>query len=210
VVSPDEYKSCEFDVIHIPDEKAIEIKINDIKYRRKNWIYQQLIKLGQDFTENDLYLCVDSDLFFNKELELFKNRKPIFFVTDKDQYHQPYFNFMKHSHGLDRQVNHTFICDFMMFDKSKCAELIGNKERNLEKVLDYCNNNITDNFMLSEFELYGNFVTKYYKDSYLKQNIRANVFGKSVRSPWTLEEVSSYVINMKKYEYDLFTMHTWT
>ena len=66
IVSPDEIRSE--DIIHIHDDDAINIKKEDIKYRRPNWIYQQLIKLCQDFTKNDHYLCVDSDLVFNRTI----------------------------------------------------------------------------------------------------------------------------------------------
>ena len=62
VVTPEKFQVEQIQCI--TDDEAIPIKKEDIKYRRKNWIYQQLIKLFQDFTKHDLYLCVDSDLIF--------------------------------------------------------------------------------------------------------------------------------------------------
>jgi hypothetical protein len=212
IVSPNEFSftSPSIPIHSIQDEFAIRTDINDINFQRKNWIYQQFIKLGQDFTKNDMYLCVDSDLFFNKPIELFDEDKPKFFISDREQHHQPYFNFMKISHDLDRQVDHTFINDFMMFDRSVCHEIIGNDLSNLSPLLGFCNKNLSDDCLLSEFELYGNYVSKHYPDLYAKQNTKTKMFGRHVNQPWNESEIDQYVKYMKDTDYDLFTMHTWT
>jgi hypothetical protein len=168
-------------IVHVYDHHAIRTNINSIDYHRKNWIYQQFIKLGQDFTKNDMYLCVDSDLFFNKPIELFDGDKPKFFISDREQNHQPYFNFMKKSHGLDKQVDHTFI-----------------------------NKNLSDDCLLSEFELYGNFVTKHHPEKYIKQNTKTKMFGRYANQPWSEQEIENHASQMKDKDYDLFTIHSWT
>lgn len=208
IVSPNEFSftSPPIPMYSIQDKFAIGIDINDINFQRKNWIYQQFIKLGQDFTQNDLYLCVDSDLFFNRPIDLFDGDRPKLFISDRDQRHQPYFDFMKKSHDLDRQVDHTFINDFMLFDKKVCREIVDD----LESLLLFCNENLSDNCLLSEFELYGNYVSKHYPEKYGKQNTKTKMFGRHENQPWQESEIEQYVEHMKSTNYDLFTMHTWT
>ena len=69
MVSPNEIVSDK--IIYIPDDKAIAVTKDKIKYRRANWIWKMLVNLFQDFTENDFYLTVDEDVFFNRRQELF-------------------------------------------------------------------------------------------------------------------------------------------
>lgn len=212
IVSPHKFSfdGQQLPIHSIEDKFAIRTDIDNINFNRKNWIYQQFIKLGQDFTKNDMYLCVDSDLFFNRPIDLFDGTKPKFFISDREQNHQPYFNFMKKSHDLDKQVDHTFINDFMMFDRSVCHEIIGNDIGNLAPLLSFCNRNLSDDCLLSEFELYGNYVSKHHPEKYIKQNTKTKMFGRYANQPWSEPEIENHILQMKNKDYDLFTIHSWT
>tara|TARA_Y100000310_G_C20495810_1_gene721472 strand:- start:86 stop:841 length:756 start_codon:yes stop_codon:yes gene_type:complete len=192
----------------IKDCDAINIEADNIKYRRQNWIYQQFVKLFQNFTTNDLYMCVDSDVIFNNTIRVFENDKPNFFISDRDQHHHPYFRFMEKMHGLSRQVDHTFINDFMLFDKNICREICDEEE----SYLDSCNDIIDDECLLSEFELYGNYVTKHYPEKYGKCNTKTKMFGRYADQPWSSEELEQIVGHHMHYkkDVDLLTIHTWT
>ena len=192
--------------ISILDEDAIDIDINDIRYR-PNWIYQQFIKLCQDFTKNNLYLCVDSDLIFNRTFYLFDDLNNLkFFISSNEQEHRPYFNFMKDVYGLDKQTDHTFINDFMMFDKSICREIVPDKQ----ELLKICNEKLNDDFLLSEFELYGNYVTKHYPNKYKKKKTNNQLNGKYANNPWRAEEIQELINKNKNENIDLFAIHSWT
>jgi len=204
IVSPDRVESDS--LIHVHDDEAIAIKKGDINYRRPNWIYQQFIKLCQDFTKNDHYLCVDSDLIFNRAINLFDEEKPKFFISDRDQKHDPYFHFMEKAYGLSRQVDFTFINDFMMLDKTICRKIVPD----VNEFLDFCNDNVSDDCLLSEFELYGNYVTKHHPHVYNIQKTKTQLNGKMANRPWSKEEINNLVkINSEK-DIDLFTIHSWT
>ena len=204
IVSPDEIRSEH--IVHIYDDDAIEIKKENIKYRRPNWIYQQFIKLCQDFTKNDHYLCVDSDLIFNRDFDLFDDEKVKFFISDRDQKHDPYFSFMKMAYNLERQVDFTFINDFMMFDKSICREIVPN----INDFLQLCNDNVSDDCLLSEFELYGNYVTKHHPELYTKQKTKTQTNGRFAHIPWCKEEIDELSAENADKDIDLFTIHSWT
>lgn len=193
-------------IISVTDDDAISINKADIKYRRSNWIYQQLVKLFQDFTEHDLYLCVDSDLIFNRPIDIFRNDKPNFFVSDRNQHHAPYFDFMQKYFDLSKQVDHTFINDFMLFDKNLCAEMIPDREHFMGAV----NSMMTEDCLLSEFETYGNYITKNHPTAYGLQNTKTNMHGRYISEPWTAEEVEQLITDNRTKDIDLFTIHSWT
>ena len=57
LVTPDHAVSDNF--VCLTDSEVIDLDINEVKFSRPNWIYQQLIKTFQDVTRNDLYMCID-------------------------------------------------------------------------------------------------------------------------------------------------------
>lgn len=188
------------------DEDAIFVKVDGIKFRRKNWIYQQLVKLIQDFTENDLYMCVDSDLIFNRELAVFKNEKPTFFISNRQQNHRPYFTFLEKYFDLMKQVSFTFINDFMMFDKNILKKMIPDKRKFVKDI----NEIVSDECLLSEFETYGNYVVKYFPDRYHMKQTQVYTRGKFLKEdPWTSDEIKQIVTDSAGLDIDLFTIHTW-
>lgn len=204
IVSPDR---VELDgLIHVHDDKAIAIKKEDIKYRRPNWIFKMFVNLFQDFTQNDLYMTVDADVIFNRPQELFKDGKPVFFISDREQHHLPYFHFMDMWSGLEKQVSYTFINDYMMMDKGVCREMLPD----IRALLDFCNKDLSEDCLLADYEMYGNFATWTYPDMYETVHTKTQLNGKYVQNPWTREEINKLVkINTEK-DIDLFTMHSWT
>lgn len=218
LVTPDGISISE-DVISIKDSDTINIKAEDIKYRRQNWIFKQLVNLFQDFTTNDLYMSVDSDVIFNNTIRVFENNKLNFFITDRDDHpagkddfisrNRAYFHFSRVMHNLDRQTDHTFINDFMLFDKNICRDICDNEVEYLTR----CNKVMDEECLLGEYELYGHYVTKYFPDRYDKQYTKTKMFGKSMYNtkPWNAEEINELVaINSDIKDLDLFTIHTWT
>jgi|TARA_R110000822_G_scaffold58664_2_gene146626 hypothetical protein len=193
-------------LISIKDDHAIPIKQSDINYRRPNWIFQQFVNLFQDFTENDMYLSVDADIIFNRQIDLFESDKPTFFISDRDQHHVPYFIFMDKWRGLSRQVDYTFINDFMMFDKNICREMVPD----IHDLLDFCNEVLSEDCLLAEFEIYGNYVTKYHADRYNTKPSKTSMSGKVVQDPWTVEQIQHLILAHQGKDFDLFSLHSWT
>lgn len=214
VVSPDNFStwsSLHVDgpvIKHIFDDDAIPVTKKDINYRRANWIWKMLVNLFQDFTENDYYLTVDSDLIFNNTHELFIDEKPVFFISDRDQHHIPYFDFMAKWSGLKRQTNYTFINDFMMLNKNICREMLPD----LDTFVDFCNKNLSEDCLLADYEIYGNYVEKHHKGTHHHIASKTKMFGKYVQQPWNEQEIIELISHMKNFQsqYDLFTIHSWT
>jgi hypothetical protein len=73
--------------------------------------------------------------------------------------------------GFSRQVNHTYINDFMLFDKNVCREMLPDLKtfvNDLNEIL------VNEEYLFSEFETYGNYVAKTHPQMYNKQRLMGN------------------------------------
>lgn len=203
IVTPEYFYYSSFKTIL--DNEAIAINKNEIKHKRPNWIFQQLIKLFQNFTKNNLYMCVDADIIFNNKINVGKK----FYISSREQYHEPYFNLMKKI-GIKRCVNHTFINDFMLFDKNICKEVVGG---DIKSFVDFLNEAMNDSCYLSEFELYGNYVMNKYPKLYDIEYTQVATFGKYIEQygNWTNQEINTCINIIKNVkDVDILAIHSWT
>lgn len=194
--------------ICILDDQAIEIKKHEIQFKRPNWIFQQLLKICQNFTKNDIYMVVDSDVLFNRKISI----KQAFYISDREQHHDPYFKMMKYL-GVDKVFDQTFINDFMIFDKKICKEIVGDQK----EFLNFLNKHFSDDCYLAEFELYGNYVLQHYPGLYDIIQTKVATLGKYIdptieayNTAWSEIEISKYIEFFKDKDIDLFTIHSWT
>ena len=70
------------------------------------------------FTKNDNFLVIEADSVILKPLNFFEDGKTIFYLG-RDYIHEPYFTFNKNVLGLNERFNHSFVCEFMMYNKNK-------------------------------------------------------------------------------------------
>ena len=200
LVTPDKAKLD--GVISISDSESIDASVDQIVFNRPNWIYQQLIKLYQQFTENDIYMCVDSDLIFNRPI---KFSGKTFFMSDRDQHHDPYFNFMKAYFAIENPIDQTFINDFMIFDKNICSIMMPEISTFIKDLNEYLSN---DKYLFSEFETYGNFVNQHFTGRYSFKPTKVKTVGK--HDVWSNQELKILKGLCSELDIDLFTAHTWT
>lgn len=190
----------------INEADAIPISPDDIQYRRKNWIYQQILKLCQDFTENDWYLCIDSDIVVNRPLKIFNNNKPNYFISNHKQNHKPYFDFMQKVFGLKKVVDFSFISDLTLFNKKIRSEFLFD----INKLVEDCNKHLSEDCLIGEPEIYGNYIAKYYPDSYNLVDIKVSMYGRFVPDYYTSADIENIINQEKNKDIDLISMHSWT
>lgn len=190
------------------ESDILKIDRSRIKHR-PNWIYQMLLKIFQNVTENDNFLIIESDCIILKKLNFFDGDKNIFYLG-RDQNHNPYFEFNNKILGIGREYNHSFISEFMMYDKRIIKELLEKCNCNdvydfLELVYKY----VGENCYPADYELYGNFYYKYYKDKFETKNLDFNFIGRDGRQypSWKDTEILDMVkTNEGK---DAISFHTW-
>lgn len=186
----------------VQEESVFKFGPRDIRYRRPNWIYQQVVKLCQNFTKNSYYMCCDADLFFNKPIDMFVADKPVYYRTI-DQHHQPYFNFMKTVFDLEKQVDHTFIADFTIFNKAVCREIIPNPY----SFLTILNEVLSEDCLIGEPEIYGNWIAKRYPNSFLVERASVHMEGKFLPELYTTDEIRDKISGRDE---DIIILHSWT
>jgi hypothetical protein len=142
------YKHLETDVL----------KIDKLRLRhRPNWIYQMMLKIFQNVTSNDNFLVIESDCVILKKLEFFNENKTIFYLG-RDHYHQPYYTFNQRLLGIGREYDHSFISEFMMYDKKVIKELLNKKNCNsVEDFLEFLYHYVDSDCYPSDYDLYGNY-----------------------------------------------------
>lgn len=200
-------------VLYYKDSQMVDnFDRSKIKYR-PNWIFQMILKLTQDITRNH-YLCVDSDLIFNRPIRLYSDGKPTFLIGE-NQNHEPYFNWMRMFAGLDRQVDYSFINEVMLFDRHILMDFftkLGYKS--LEDIRKGIIKNISSDSYPSEFEFFGNLVKKHHPDRYNVAKVQTATIARHI-DQFGLDAFSEKdILQVKEYykdkSVDWFTLHSWT
>ena len=197
--------------IWVNELSAIPISVSKIKYRRPNWIYQQILKMTQDFTENDNYLCIDSDLIINKTLEIINCPDgtvclPNYFISNHKQNHAPYFTFMERVWNLKKVVDYSFISDITFFRKNILRELIPDSNW----ILDKCNQYLSEDCLIGEPEIYGNYLAAKYPESFNTMDINVAMYGKFMPDLYTTREIDEIINKEKNSNADIIAIHSWT
>jgi hypothetical protein len=190
------------------DKDVLDFDFSRIKMEsRRGWYRQQFIKLFQEVTA-DNYLVIDADAYINKPLEI--NPAHPDFYLGKDQHHLPYFKFLKDVLNLDRVYPHSFIAEMMFFKrgviKYMLNELKMDKQEFFNVAVDKINE-IDNGSGFSEYEMYGNYVTKNWPDFYGYKSIEVSHQWK--KREWTDNEIRQYIEKYKNTNYNILTMHSW-
>jgi len=174
---------------------------------RRGWYRQQFIKLLQTVTL-DNYLVVDADICINKPV-IIDLTHPYFYLG-RDQNHAPYFECFNLICRLERVYPYSFISEMMFFKREIMQHLLNGLGVNVQEFLNICIaaiNIVNDGSSFSEYEFYGNYVTKHWPDLYQYKKI--NVFHQKKKRKWTDDEIRNYIDEYKGTNYDLLTMHSW-
>lgn len=141
---------------------------------RGGWYLQQLLKLYSGFVIPNIldnYLVIDSDTFFFKPTEFFKNGLPLYNIGI--EHWEPYFVHMKRLHPtLIKQTQYSGITHHMVFQKHILYHLISFIETHHKKAfwkvfLESINKENISNSGASEYELYFNFLHIYFKNQFI-------------------------------------------
>ena len=137
-----------------------------------NWVWTNLVSLTQNFTENDFYLDVQSDVFFLKQINLFDELgRPKLFKTTSNEANNnngesSYFRFSKEMFSVNKITDgDSYIIDYTMYNKT-IAKKIYSKYRSVEDMLEAAYKVIDESRFPADGEIFGNFVEKFFPDFY--------------------------------------------
>jgi hypothetical protein len=97
-----------------------------------------------------------------------------------------------------------------MYDKKIVKDIL--KKSNCETVDDFLEliyKYVDQNCFPADYELYGNFCYKYYKDSYKMVDLKYNMYGRDGRNynKWTISEIQKLIEHNK--DKDSISFHLW-
>jgi len=175
---------------------------------RTGWYRQQFIELFQKIT-GDNYLVSDSDNIYTKKIELFRNGKPIF-IMGEDQNHPPYFKLSQKLFGFGREYPYSFINEIMLFKRHIIKELVDSTGFSEEGFFVYVAselNRTQENSGMAQYELYGNYVTKFHHGSYHYEYL--SFLNVNKHRKWTDSEINECIKQAKKKDITMIKIHSW-
>jgi hypothetical protein len=187
---------------------VLSVDKSRIKFR-PNWIYQMLLKLFQNVTQHDNFLVIESDCVILKPLDFFNGEKTIFYMG-RDHFNQPYFNFNSELLGIGREFDHSFICEFMMYDKKLIKDLLTKSSCNdVNDFLELIYKHTNEDCYMADYELYGNFVYKYHRDKFETKKLNLKFLGRHYNDSmfWSNSEIDTIISENE--DKDIVTFHTW-
>ena len=159
------------------DEICKHLTLDNIKEYFKNrnenperagWYFQQFLKLSVSklhFISN-LYLVWDADAVALNPINFFTQNNKIYFEKNKE-FHEPYFEIIEKILDLKKQVNFSFIAEHLVFNKKLVITILNKISKKETWWLDILDNITSENLSksgFSEYELYGNYVSKFHKN----------------------------------------------
>jgi len=197
-------------VLYHLDKDVIDFDFRVFKDRiavRTGWYRQQFIELFQNVTSDD-YLVSDSDNIYLKPIDVYRDGKPIF-ILGEDQKHPAYFALTEKLFGFGREYPYSFINEIMLFKRPIIKELVASTELTNEGFFQLIAaelNRTQENSGMAQYEIYGNYVTKYHKDLYEYEYL--NFINMSKPREWRDDEITSAI---KKYsrKYYMIKLHSW-
>lgn len=203
------------DVVPHIDRSRLECK------RRKNWVWVNLVSITQEFTQNDLYLDVQSDNFFLRPIDIFENGKPKLFQSVNSKTNNdgslPYFKFSENVFGIEKMNRgYSYIIEFLMYDRKLLKEFFSSIYGSTEEMIEVIYSNVSIDCYPADQEIFGNLIEKYFPDKYvLIPNTPVMFSGINVkRSPdkiMSVDELKEYIKKCKSDSTDAIACshHSW-
>jgi hypothetical protein len=194
-------------VVH-HEKNVLDINLKKLKYR-PTWIYQQLLKLLQNVTQ-EWYLVIDADTVVTNKLMPIVNGKGRFYFNQNEQNYEPYFDFAKKL-KIKKVVENTFISEIMLFNQNYVKELFSTCGLNSnQQIVEFMYENIKEKSHLSEYELYGNFIQANFPNEYDAEEIYSWGLGKGSWDTnfWNQQRMEIMIEAFGK-DYDLMSFHTF-
>lgn len=161
--------------IYINEDSVLPIKKTNIfctknKIDRSGWIFQQFIKLSEHLSSCEHYLVVDADTVLIRPQIFARGTKAL--LLTGDDYFPPYYKMYKSLFGYKKTSNNSFVCNQMLFSKKRVFELKKEIESHTNQswynaIIDRLN--FLNNVSFSEYETYGNWMLKNYKNEIIRE-----------------------------------------
>lgn len=180
----------------------------ELKYR-PNWVFQQLLKVFQDVTEQDWFLVTDADIIANKAMPLWtSNGKPIFYLG-RDQLHGPYFAFNELMLGFGKNHDWSFLSECVMYSKKLVREMLAFCNLTLDEFWKKTVEITCLGCKPADAELYGSYIMHAYPDLYEFRKVHAALGGRYKSHIWNEKEIKYEIDKATREGAHLTSIHSW-
>jgi hypothetical protein len=190
------------------ESDILKIDKSKIKYR-PNWIYQMLLKFFQNVTKNDKYLIIEADCIILNKINFIDEDKFIFYLC-RNENHGPYYNFSQKIFRIGREYDHSFISEFMIYDKKIIKEmLVKTNCEDVECFLKLVYDTVESNCFPSDYDLYGNFCYVYFPEKTIIRHLDYFFCGREETDYpfWSDHEIID-LIDKNRHK-PVISFHTW-
>jgi hypothetical protein len=158
----------------------------------------------KNFVDSRIDLCL-SNLGYEKVYKPEYNPIAEWFYTSINAY-----KFNDFFTGIGREYNHSFISEFMMYNKGKVKEMVTKAGcNNTEEFVNLIYNTVDVDCYPADYELYGNFCYKFFPNEFEVRKIDFGFFGREAREKpfWDDNEIKFLIENNKNKP--VISFHTW-
>lgn len=141
---------------------------------RPNWILQQILKLLQPVTRDDLYFCLDADCFICRDMQLLEDGKPRLFVSANSEDEAAFHRFISKMSGGElckwvdgHKTSTKYIADMQLFDAREIRDMVLRYFPTANDFVHFIVDNTywkasdtIHSIFISEYELYGRWIEK--------------------------------------------------
>jgi len=197
--------------IHADDDVASFDK-SKIKFR-SGWVYQQFIKLFQQVTGTDWYLCFCSDLILNKPYPVWRDGAPVM-VVGRDPWNimSQYIEFNKKMLGIAHVAPYNFISDGPFYCRTLIEEMLSDNGYTIGSFMDKSAQIIEYGCAPGDAELYASWVYHKYPSKYYVAFLKNWMNGKyeSAGMLWEPKEIKDIMTSAEgNPDVDTISIHSW-
>lgn len=149
--------------------------ITDTGIDRSGWLFQQFVKLSGNIGTCRYYLCIDADhILIRPHVFLTKNYDTVFYMSYEK--HKPYYDIISKILPEVKFASLSYVSHKMLFDKRSLDEMKnritenGNGKPWQTVILENIDRSTVSGF--SEFETYGNFLSKQVQRPWLQKRLK--------------------------------------
>ena len=178
---------------------------------RPSWVFQQILKVFQDVTENDWFLVMDADIIINRPIPLWTvEGKPIFNLG-RDQYNFAYFVFNEKLLGFGKLYPWSFLSECVLYNKQLVREMLRYCGLTLDDFWRKLVEIVSVSCHPADAELYGSYIVQEQPDVYEIRHLQTTLGGRYGKHTWSDREMESEIRNIqqRKPNAHLISIHTW-
>lgn len=210
IITPEPVTLPDVDAVYHGDDDVLPYDRTRLGYR-PDWIFQQLLKIFQDVTENDWFLVVDADVFVCRHIPLWTTQGNPILNLGRNQQCAPYFNFNEQLLGFGREYPWSFLSECTLYNKQMVRDMLQFCALTMDEFWEVVVDITSPECHMGDAEFYGSYIVHEHPERYELRNLHATFRGRHSPHVWTNGEIHSEIADIQKHfpSAHLIALHSW-